>query len=338
MIILGIETSFDETGIAIYEKQNGIIINEIYSQKKIHYKYGGIIPELAAKNHLKIIIPLLKKTLKKSKIKINKINAIAYTAGPGLSNSLLIGATTAVTLSYLYNIPHIPVNHIEGHIMSIMLNRKKTLFPFLSLVASGANTQLTIVYNFEKYKIIGKSLDDSAGELFDKTAYMLNIKYPTGNELSKLAKFGKKHFIFPKPIINKKNFNFSFSGLKTHIKKIIKNNTPLTQENKNNIAYSLENTIAKILVTKSKKALNKYKIKKIAISGGVARNNTLIKKMKIMTKKLGIKTLYPPKKICTDNAAMIAYIGLIKLNKKNYKFIKDFKIKINSKWKINKSL
>ncbi len=338
MIILGIETSCDETGISIYSKKHGLIANEIYSQKKIHHKYGGIIPELAAKNHLKKIIPLLNKTIKNCKIKMTQINAIAYTAGPGLSNSLLIGATTAITLSYLYNIPYIPINHIEAHIISVMLNKKIT-FPFLSLVTSGANTQLTIVYDIEKYKIIGKSLDDSAGEVFDKIAYMLNLKYPTGQEISKIAAYGKKYFICPQPIINKKKFNFSFSGLKTHIKNIIKKNLPLNKTKISNIAYATEDTITNILVHKSKKALIKYKLKMISISGGVARNNILRKKMKNMTKKLGLKTIYPNKKICTDNAAMIAYTGFIKLQNKKYKTTKNnLEIKINPKWKINKPL
>ncbi len=177
MIILGIETSCDETGISIYNNKKGIIINEIYSQL-IHSMYGGVVPNIASKNHANKIIPLIKKVIEKTKINIKKITAIAFTAGPGLSSSLLIGATAAKTLAYLYNKPCIPINHLEGHIFSIMLSNKKPKFPFISLIISGAHTCLILVYNYFKYKIIGQSLDDAVGETFDKIANLIGLKYP----------------------------------------------------------------------------------------------------------------------------------------------------------------
>ncbi len=336
MIILGIETSCDETSISIYTKKKGIIINEVYSQT-IHSLYGGVVPILASKNHSKKIIPLIKKVIKKTKIKFKNINAIAFTAGPGLPNSLLIGVTVAKTLGLIYNIPSIPINHIEGHIMSIMLAKKKPNFPFISLITSGAHTILVIVYKYKKYKIIGNSLDDSAGETFDKIANLIGLKYPGGKKISKLAKYGKKNFNFPKPLINNKNFNFSFSGLKTHIFYFIKKNIKNINKYqfKCDICFSLEECITEILVYKSKKALKKYNIKNIAIVGGVSANNKLRKKMKKMTKKINKKSFFTNKKLCTDNAAMIAYTGFLKFKKKKYIYKKNIQIKIKPKWNIN---
>ncbi len=335
MMILGIETSCDETSISIYNKKYGIIINEIYSQSIIHSKYGGVVPEIASRNHLIKIIPLIKKTIKKSKIKFKKINAISFTAGPGLSTSLLIGATTAITLSYLYKIPYIPINHIEGHILSVMLSKKKPNFPFISLVTSGAHTYLIIVKNYGVYKIIGESLDDSAGETFDKISNLMGFKYPGGNKISKLAKYGKKKFNFPKPMLNSKKLNFSFSGLKTHIINFFKKKKKINNQFIFNVAYSLEETITDILVKKSELALKKYNIKNISIVGGVSSNNTLRKKMLHMTKKINKKLFLINKKLCTDNAAMIAYTGSIKYNL--YKNIKqNLEINIKPKWNIKK--
>ncbi len=335
MIILGIETSCDETSISIYTKKKGIIINEIYNQK-IHSIYGGVVPILASRDHSKKIIFLIKKVLKKKKIKFKKINAIAFTAGPGLPNSLLIGTTVAKTLELIYKIPSIPINHIEGHIMSIMLAKKKPLFPFISLVTSGAHTLLVIVYKYEKYKIIGHSLDDSAGETFDKIGNMIGLKYPSGKKISKMAKFGKKNFNFPKPIINKNNFCFSFSGLKTHVYYFIKKNIKNINKYqfKCDICFSLEDSITEILVYKSKKALLKFNIKYLSVVGGVSANNTLRKKIKKMTKKINKKSFFTKKKLCTDNAAMIAYTGYLKMKKKT-KYKQNIKIKIKPKWKIN---
>ncbi len=333
MIILGIETSCDETCISIYDNKKGIIINEIYSQSHIHCKYGGVVPNIASENHTFKIISLIKKVIKKTKIKINKINLIGFTAGPGLSSSLLIGSTTANVLSLIYNIPCVPINHIEGHVMSIMLSKKKPSFPFLTLITSGANTILLIVKNFNKYKILGSSLDDSAGETFDKIGNILKLKYPSGNKIEKLAKYGKNNLNFPKPIIkNKNNFNFSFSGLKTHIINII-NKKKINKQFKYDIAYSLQETITDILITKSINAANKYNINNISIVGGVSSNKKLRKKfINLVKKKKNI--YYPDKKLCTDNAAMIAYTCYIKYITKNIKY-SNLNIKVKPSWNIN---
>ncbi len=328
MIILGIETSCDETALCIYKKNK--IINKIFSQNKINNKYKGIIPEIASKYHYKKIIYLFKKIIKKSKIKIKNIKLIAYTAGPGLPNSLIIGTTLAKTLSLIYKIPSIPINHIEGHIMSIMLKKKKPKFPFISLITSGANTLLCIIKNFNKYKIIGKCLDDSAGEVFDKISKFLKLKKIGGKYISKIAKYGKINLNFPKPLIKKNNLNFSFSGLKTHIKNYI-NNNKINFKKKSNIALSLEECITDIFIYKIKNACKKYNINKISIVGGVSKNKKLRKKIKNLKKKK-INIYLCNKKFCTDNATMIAYTA----SKKNIKKIKKtLKIIIKPKWKIN---
>ncbi len=336
MIILGIETSCDETSISIYKNKKGIIINNTYSQSKIHSIYGGIVPPIASRYHSKKIIYLIQDTIKKTKIKLKEINAIAFTAGPGLSSSLIIGATVAKTLAFIYNIPAIPINHIEGHIMSIMLVKNKPKFPFISLITSGAHTILVIVKKNEKYKIIGHSLDDSAGETFDKIGNLIGIKYPGGYKISKLAQYGKKKILFPKPIMYENNFNFSFSGLKTHIYYFIKKNIKKINKYqfKCNICYSLEKSITDILVYKCKKALKKFKIRHISVVGGVSANNKLRKKMKKMTKKINRKVFFTKKEFCTDNAAMIAYTGFLKFKKKKYLNKKNLQINIKPKWNI----
>ncbi len=337
MIILGIETSCDETGISIYNNKKGILINKIYSQSYIHSKYGGVVPNIASKNHTFKSILLIKKIIKETKIKIKKINLIGFTAGPGLSSSLLIGSTIANTISYLYNIPCSPINHIEGHIMSIMISKKKPNFPFITLITSGAHTILTIVENYNKYKILGTSLDDSAGETFDKIGNILGLKYPGGNKIEKLAKKGKKNLNFPKPLTkNKNNFNFSFSGLKTHIFNYIKKKKKINTNLKNNIAYSLQESITDILVMKCINASNKYKINNISIVGGVSSNKLLRKKLIKITQKTNKKIYYPNKDLCTDNAAMIAYTCYMKYitNKINYS---NLNIKIKPSWNINET-
>ncbi len=336
MLILAIDTSCDETAISIYNTLTKIFTNKIYNQIKIHEKTGGIIPQKATYYHYINIIPLIKTLLNKNNLSIKNIQLIAYTAGPGLANSLLIGATTAISLSYLYKIPYIAINHLEGHILSVMLNKKKPNFPFISLLISGANTLLILVKNFNKYKILGKSLDDSIGEILDKISSLMKLGLPGGKQISQTAKLGQKYFIFPKPMYNQNNLNFSFSGLKTHItnlwyklKKKININTL-----KQNISYTLERTIYQILIKKTKKALNQYKIKTLSLVGGVSANKTLQKKISAWTKRHNIQLYTLPTKWCTDNADMIAYTSWIIFNKK--KFIKNnWVIKTNHKLPLN---
>ncbi|QJC32097.1 tRNA (adenosine(37)-N6)-threonylcarbamoyltransferase complex transferase subunit TsaD [Enterobacteriaceae endosymbiont of Donacia versicolorea] len=336
MLIMGIETSCDDTSVAIYDKNIGILCNNIYTQK-IHSKYGGVVPELAARYHFKKLIPLIKKSLRKINKNLSNIDCIAYTAGPGQKNSLIIGAIIAHSLGYSLNIPVIPVNHMEGHLFSIMLQKKKPNFPFIGLLISGGHTQLVYVYKFGIYKLLGTNIDDAVGEAFDKTSKILGLNYPGGKNLSKLAKYGiPKKFIFPKPMTSKKNnLDFSFSGLKTFVKNFIKKKKLNNFQFKADVARAFEDTIIETLYIKSLWALKKYNINQLVIAGGVSSNKKLRIFFKKNLKKNKIKLFYSNIKLCTDNAAMIAYIGSKNfiLKKKEYIF---GKIKIDSKLSFNK--
>lgn len=331
MRVLGIETSCDETGIAIYDENIGLLSNKLYSQINLHKKYGGVVPELASREHIKKVIPLIRLALKESKLKKKNIDAIAYTAGPGLASSLLVGATIGYSLGFAWKIPVIPINHLEGHLFSIMLEKNFPKYPFISLIVSGGHTQLINVKNFNKYSILGESIDDSAGEAFDKIAKLLGIQYPGGSSLSKIAqkgKFGK--FLFPRPLINKSGFDFSFSGLKSSVSRIIFKKK-ITKQTISDIAFAFEDAITDILTIKTKKALKKTKIKNISICGGVASNKILRKKMKTEMKKIKRKIFFPKIKFCTDNGAMIALVGLIRFKKK---LIKKNHITIKPNWSL----
>ncbi|QJC32901.1 tRNA (adenosine(37)-N6)-threonylcarbamoyltransferase complex transferase subunit TsaD [Enterobacteriaceae endosymbiont of Donacia semicuprea] len=335
MLIMGIETSCDDTAVAIYDKNLGILCNNIYTQK-IHSKYGGVVPELAARNHFTKLIPLIKKSLLKINKNLNNLDCISYTAGPGQKNSLIIGTIIAHSLGYILNIPVIPVNHMEGHLFSIMLKKKKPNFPFIGLLISGGHTQLIYTYKFGIYKLLGTNIDDAVGEAFDKTSKILGLDYPGGKNLSKLAKYGiPKKFIFPRPMILKKNnLNFSFSGLKTFVKNFIQKKKLKTFQIKADIACAFEDTIIDTLYIKSLWALKKYNINQLVIAGGVSSNKKLRIFFKKNLQKNHIKLFYSNIKLCTDNAAMIAYIGSKKFFLEKKKYILN-KIKINSKLSFN---
>lgn len=336
MLILGIETSFDETGIAIYDNNKGLIANKIHSQTKIHSNYGGVVPELAARNHVKNIIPLIKKTLKISQLSIKDINVIAYTAGPGLVGSLLVGATTAFSLSYGLKIPIIPIHHMEGHLLSPMLEKNKPIFPFIALLISGGHTQLIDAHKLGDYKLLGETIDDAVGEAFDKVANLLGIKYPGGANLEKMARKGELgKFIFPSPMINDESMNFSFSGLKTSVTNVISKNI-FNQQDYYDIALAFENAVIDVLIKKSLKALNITGYKQLVIAGGVSANKSLRFKLNKILQEKNKKLFFPRKKFCTDNAAMIAYTGMLKL-KNNLQDvpIKKLDIQIFPKWNLH---
>lgn len=333
MKVLGIETSCDDTGIAVYDTSRGLLINELYSQKKIHAHYGGIVPELASREHAKKITILIDKVFKKINI-IDEINLIAYTAGPGLIGSLLVGATFACSLGFSLNIPVLPVNHMEAHLLSPMLNYKSIKFPFIALLVSGKHTQIVAAYQLGQYKILGQSLDDAAGEAFDKISKILGLKYPNGRVLSDLANKGiKDNFHFPRPMIHHPNLDFSFSGLKTFTSKII-NSSVLNMQKKANIARAFEDAVIDTLLIKTKKALQKTGWKRLVIAGGVSANNKLRRRSKIMMKKFfNGKVFYSELNLCTDNAAMIAYLGSLRYKEVDASLLEIF---VDPKWSIDK--
>ncbi|QCI21954.1 tRNA (adenosine(37)-N6)-threonylcarbamoyltransferase complex transferase subunit TsaD [Buchnera aphidicola] len=331
MKILGIETSCDDTGIAIYDYKKGLLINEIYNQNILNDKNGGIIPELASRQHMESITFLLHKILKRKHF-MKDIDLIAYTAGPGLVSSLLVGATFACSLGFALNIPVVPVNHMEAHLLSPFIECKSIEFPFIALLVSGKHTQIIGVHELGCYELLGNCLDDAVGESFDKIAKLLDLKSPGGSELSKLALIGNKnYFHFPRPMIHHSNLNFSFSGLKTCVTNMIKK-CDKSLQTKANIARAFEDAVIDTLLIKTKQALKEKKWNRLVIAGGVSSNYPLRKKSeKMMKKDFNGKVFYARLNFCTDNAAMIAYLGCLRY-KEASKCLLDIVVK--PKWSI----
>jgi N6-L-threonylcarbamoyladenine synthase len=309
MIVLGIETSCDETSIGIVE-DNRIIVNEIFSQR-VHSEFGGVVPEIASRAHLQKILPLLKEALNSASINLNDIDIVSATAGPGLIGALIVGYCFGSGLSLALNVPFVPVNHIDGHLYSVFLENPEINFPYIALLVSGGNTALYLIEDFYKTKLLGNTLDDAAGEAFDKVGKLLGLKYPAGADIEKLAEEGDENFYqFPVADVSG-NFDFSFSGLKTSVLRFVQKNFPdgIDEISKRNISASFQKAVIEALVSKTVKAMNEFKIKNIAIVGGVASNKTLQKKIRERISNDG-KLFVPSHKLCTDNGAMIAFAGL----------------------------
>ena len=331
MLILGIETSCDETGVAIYDSEKGLLGHKLYSQIKLHAKYGGVVPELASRDHINYIIPLIHDLLRDCKINIQNIEAIAYTSGPGLSGALLVGSSVAESLACALGIRSIPIHHLEGHLLAPMLEDRKPKFPFIALLVSGGHSQLIHVKELGSYKIIGDTLDDAAGEAFDKTAQLLGLGYPGGAALSKLAEKGLKHFELPRPLLHSNGLDFSFSGLKTAVLYLVRKQKKLTKEIKADIAYAFEDSITDVLVKKTIQALKQEGLKRVIISGGVGANKTLRNKIIAECNQNEFEYFFPDLTFCTDNGAMIALAGSLRLNmrpKENYSF------SVKPRWKL----
>ena len=331
MLILCIETSCDETGVAIYDSEKGLLGHKLYSQIKLHAKYGGVVPELASRDHINYIIPLIQDLLKDCKINIQNIEVIAYTSGPGLSGALLVGSSVAESLACALGIRSIPIHHLEGHLLAPMLEKEKPKFPFIALLVSGGHSQLIYVKKLGNYEIIGDTLDDAAGEAFDKTAQLLGLGYPGGASLSKLAEKGKKRYDLPRPLLHSNGLDFSFSGLKTAVLYLVKKQANLTEEIKADIAYAFEESITDVLVKKTIQALKQEGLKRVIISGGVGANKTLRSKIIAECKQNEFEYYFPDLSFCTDNGAMIALAGALRLNipnKENYSF------SVKPRWKL----
>ena len=323
MLILGIETSCDETGIALYDSNKGLLGHTLHSQIDLHAEYGGVVPELASRDHIRYIIPLINQLLNKTSIAKEAINAIAYTAGPGLSGALLVGSTVGESLSFALGIPSIPVHHLEGHLLAPMLEDTKPVFPFLALLVSGGHTQIIHVKQIGRYDIVGDTLDDAAGEAFDKTAQLLGLGYPGGAALSKLAESGKPKYDLPKPMLHSKDFDFSFSGLKTAVLTLVKKQPELTNTIKANIAASFQESITEVLIFKTLKAMNSLNLNQIVVSGGVGANKQLREKLTKLSQEDNFQLFFPSLEFCTDNGAMIALAGYLRYalsEKKDYRF------------------
>ena len=342
--ILGIESSCDETSVAIVTKDNEnrplVLANIVKSQIEVHKAYGGVVPELAARAHSDIIDILILKALKKAKVSLQNISAVAATTGPGLLGGLLVGVVAAKTLSSVLNIPFIAINHLEGHALSAQIEQRIS-FPYLLLLVSGGHTEFTIVKKFNQYQRIGTTVDDALGEAFDKTARLLKLGYPGGPQIEKLAKSGDENaYDFPKPLKHEKNSYFSFSGLKTSVAQLVQKQKKLTPKIKKDIAASFQKTIAEIIQIKTKMAIKEFtNITKsqrinIVIAGGVAANQYLKNSLCELEISDKINVYFPSMQYCTDNGAMIAYAGLLRFEKKLYSKLST---KPQPRWPLDKN-
>ncbi len=311
-ITLGIESSCDETGVGIYHSDKGLIAHELFSQVEIHSEYGGVVPELASRDHIQRTLPLIKSALANAKLTLNDVSGIAYTAGPGLAGALLVGSAVAKSLAWSLKIPSLAVHHMEGHLLAPLLEKQKPEFPFVALLVSGGHTMLIDVKAIGKYTILGESVDDAVGEAFDKTAKILGLGYPGGPALAALAEQGDStQFTFPRPMIDRPGLDFSFSGLKTYAR----NTFAKHPEQKADIAKAFEVAATQTLMIKCRRALEQTKRSTLVVAGGVSANQSLRKELNSMGKKVGAHVFYPRQEFCTDNGAMIALAGHFRLSK-----------------------
>ncbi|KKC98135.1 MULTISPECIES: tRNA (adenosine(37)-N6)-threonylcarbamoyltransferase complex transferase subunit TsaD [Photobacterium] len=332
MRILGIETSCDETGVAIYDDEKGLLAHELYSQVKLHADYGGVVPELASRDHVKKTIPLIKQALADAGLTPADLDGVAYTAGPGLVGALLVGATIGRSLAYAWNLPAVAVHHMEGHLLAPMLEDNPPEFPFVALLVSGGHTMMVEVKGIGEYRILGESIDDAAGEAFDKTAKLMGLDYPGGPLLSKLADQGTAgRFTFPRPMTDRPGMDFSFSGLKTFAANTIRGNED-DEQTRADIAYAFQEAVVDTLAIKCKRALKETGFKRLVIAGGVSANKHLRAELAALMEKLGGEVFYPRTEFCTDNGAMIAYAGMQRLKNQE---IMDLSVKAHPRWPID---
>lgn len=313
MRVLGIETSCDETGIAVYDAKKGLIAHSLHSQTEVHAPFGGVVPELASRDHCQKIIPLIEATLTPGHLSLQSIDGVAYTKGPGLMGALLVGAMMGRTLAMVLNVPAISVHHLEGHIMASFLEPEQPCFPFVALIVSGGHTELVLVKKLGHYELLGDTLDDAAGEAFDKTAKLLGLGYPGGAVLAKLAEQGDpKRFTFPRPMIDRAGLDFSFSGLKTYALRVVEKEI-LDDQTKADIARAFQDAVVETLVIKCRRALKLTQVQDLVIAGGVGANLALRQILNKMGQELNVKIYFPRPEFCTDNGAMIAYAGCQRL-------------------------
>lgn len=317
MKVLGIETSCDETGIAVYDSDRGLLADCLYSQVGIHASYGGVIPELASRDHIRKTLPLIKEAIKDASIKASELDGVAYTAGPGLVGALLVGAAIGRSLAMGWGVSAIGVHHMEGHLLAPMLEPNPPVFPFVALLVSGGHTQLVRADGIGRYELLGESLDDAAGEAFDKVGKMLGLPYPGGPHLEKLAKYGKTgRYEFPRPMTNRPGLDFSFSGLKTFVRNTIIEQSKggeLDEQTRADIARAFQEAVVATIVIKCRRALEQTGLRSLIIAGGVSANTFLREELETSLEKITSQLFYAQLKFCTDNGAMIAYAGCQRL-------------------------
>lgn len=329
-IILGIESSCDETGIALYHASRGLLAHSLHSQIELHNEYGGVVPELASRDHVRFVLPLIRQTMNHASLTLQDLGAVAFTQGPGLSGALLVGASVACSLAYALNIPTIGIHHLEGHLLSPLLSDPAPAFPFVALLVSGGHTQLMRVDGVGRYTLLGETVDDAAGEAFDKSAKLLGLNYPGGAELAKLALQGTEgRFKFPRPMLHSGDLDFSFSGLKTAVLTACNQNT-LDDQTRADIALAAQTAIVDVLASKALAALKLSGLTQLVVAGGVGANRYLRKTLDEASMRNGYRVYYPDLEFCTDNGAMIAFAGAMRLNYQrpavNYQF------NVNPRW------
>jgi len=313
MRVLGIETSCDETGIAVYEGERGLLAHAVYSQTEIHAEYGGVVPELASRDHVRKTLPLIRQVLDEAGLARGDIDGIAYTAGPGLIGALLVGAAIGRSLAWAMGVPAIGIHHMEGHLLAPMLEEPAPELPFIALLVSGGHTQLVEVTEVGRYRILGESLDDAAGEAFDKTAKMLGLPYPGGPALARLAEHGDpRRYRFPRPMTDRPGLDFSFSGLKTHSLNCLREELGRRsdpEQTRADIARAFEEAVVDTLVIKCRRAVRETGCPRLVMAGGVSANRRLRERVEKALAAEGARAYYPRPALCTDNGAMIAYAG-----------------------------
>ena len=313
MKVLGIETSCDDTGVAIYDTDCGLLAHCLASQVELHALYGGVVPELAARDHVKLLQPLVRKTMEIADTSDDQIDGVAYTAGPGLSGALLVGASLGRALAWAWQVPAVGVHHMEGHVLAPMLEDTPPSFPFIALLVSGGHTLLVDVVDIGRYSLLGGTVDDAVGEAFDKTAKLLGLSYPGGPSIAKAAETGRSgRWKFPRPMTDRPGLDFSFSGLKTFTRNTVPHGE-IDSQTVADIAAAFQEAAVDTLVIKCKRALHQTGRRRLIVAGGVGANLLLRSRLKEMTESEGKKVFYPRSEFCTDNGAMIAYAGTLRL-------------------------
>jgi N6-L-threonylcarbamoyladenine synthase len=340
MIVLGVESSCDETGLALYDTERGLLSHALHSQVAMHEEYGGVVPELASRDHIRRALPLLEQALDQAGVAKQDIDAIAYTQGPGLAGALLVGSSVACSLGLALDKPVLGVHHLEGHLLSPLLASERPAFPFIALLVSGGHTQLMRVDGVGRYTLLGETLDDAAGEAFDKSAKLLGLGYPGGPAISRLAEFGDPEaYKLPRPMLHSKDFNFSFSGLKTAVLTVVKNHeggmANICEQDKANIARGFVDAIVDVLTAKCVSALKHTGLKRLVIAGGVGANRQLRASLNAAAAKKKFKVYYPELEFCTDNGAMIAFAGALRLQINPGAAQRDYGFNVRPRWPLD---
>ena len=311
MLVLGVETSCDETGVALYHAEKGLLADALFSQTEIHAVYGGVVPELASRDHIRKLVPLTEEVLKRARMSLTDLDGVAYTAGPGLLGALLVGATFARSLAWSLDVPAIAIHHMEAHLLAPLMDDRQPPLPFVALLVSGGHTQLVLVNGLGDYQLLGESVDDAAGEAFDKAAKMLGLGFPGGPHLARCAEAGDPaRFRFPRPMTDRPGLDFSFSGLKTFTLNTVAANQPLTDQDRADIARAFEEAVVDTLAIKCRRAVEQTGVPHLVVAGGVSANVRLRHRLE---EKLDAEIYHAAPRLCTDNGAMIAYAGCRRL-------------------------